>query len=141
MRDLLGRITGKTIDESTALFTPIHINYGKHTRIGKRVFINFGCTFLDLGGITIEDDVLIGPSVCLLSEGHPVSPYERQSLIPGHIHIKRNAWIGAGATILPGVTVGENSVIAAGTVVTKDVPDNVIVAGIPAKVVKILSGD
>jgi acetyltransferase-like isoleucine patch superfamily enzyme len=75
----------------------------------------------------------------LLSEGHPLAPESRQSLIPGHIHIKKNAWIGAGATILPGVTVGENSVVAAGAVVSKDVPDNTVVGGIPAKVLKSIS--
>jgi acetyltransferase-like isoleucine patch superfamily enzyme len=136
IRDLLSQITGCKIDESTAVFPPLYINVGKHLKIGKNVFINFDCTFLALGGITIEDNVFIAPKVSLLSEGHPISPEDRHSLIPGHIHIKRNAWIGANATILPGVTIGENSIVAAGAIVSKDVPDNVIVAGIPAKIVK-----
>lgn len=136
IRNLLSQITGSVIDESVGVFTPLYINYGKHTKIGKNVFINFNCTFLDLGGITIDDDVLIAPNVSLLSEGHPVSPENRHSLIPKPIHIKKNAWIGAGATILQGVTIGENSVVAAGAVVSKDVPDNTIVGGIPAKVIK-----
>lgn len=136
IRDLLSQITVSEIDESVAVFTPLYINYGKNTKIGKNVFINFDCVFLDLGGITIEDNVLIAPKVSLLSEGHPVDPYVRQSLVPGHIHIKRNTWIGAGATILPGVTVGENSVVAAGAVVSKDVPANTIVGGVPAKIIK-----
>lgn len=136
IRNLLSQITGTEIDESVAVFTPLHINYGKHTRIGKNVFINFDCVFLDLGGITIEDDVFIAPKVSLLSEGHPVSPEDRHSLVPNPIHIKKNAWIGAGATILPGVTIGENSVVAAGAVVPRDVPDNTIVGGIPAKTIK-----
>jgi acetyltransferase-like isoleucine patch superfamily enzyme len=136
IRDLLCQITGSEIDESVAVFTPLYINYGKNTRIGRNVFINFDCVFLDLGGITIEDGVLIAPKVSLLSEGHPVSPNERQSLVPGHIHIKKNAWIGAGATILPGVTVGENAVVAAGAVVSKDVPANTVVGGVPAKIIK-----
>ncbi len=136
IRDLLSQITGSEIDESVAVFTPLYINYGKHTKIGKNVFINFDCVFLDLGGITIEDNVLIAPKVSLLSEGHPVNPNERQSLVPGHIHIKKNAWIGAGATILPGVTIGENAVVAAGAMVSKDVPANTIVGGIPAKHIK-----
>lgn len=134
--NLLSRITGSEIDESVAVFTPLYINYGKNTRIGKNVFINFDCTFLDLGGITIEDNVLIAPKVSLLSEGHPLSPEKRQTLVPGHIHIKKNAWIGAGAIILQGVTVGENAVVAAGAIVSKDVPDNTIVGGIPAKIIK-----
>ena len=136
IRELLSQITGSAIDESVAVFTPLYINYGKHIKIGKNVFINFDCVFLDLGGITIEDNVLIAPKVSVLSEGHPVSPNKRQSLVPGNIHIKKNAWIGAGATILPGVTVGENAVVAAGAVVSKDVPANTIVGGIPAKQIK-----
>lgn len=136
IRDLLGRITESEIDERTTVFTPLYINYGKNTRIGRNVFINFDCTFLDLGGITIEDNVLIAPKVSLLSEGHPVSPENRQSLVPGPIYIKRNAWIGAHATILPGVTVGENAVVAAGAVVSRDVPDNTVVGGVPAKIIK-----
>lgn len=136
IRRLLSQITGTEIDESTDVFAPLYINYGKNTKIGKNVFINFDCTFLDLGGITIEDNVLIAPKVNLLSEGHPVSLENRQSLVPGHIHIKKNAWIGANATILPGVTVGENAIVAAGAVVSKDVPANTIVAGVPAKIIK-----
>jgi acetyltransferase-like isoleucine patch superfamily enzyme len=136
IRDLLSQITGSEIDESVAVFTPLYINYGKHTKIGKNVFINFDCVFLDLGGITIEENVLIAPKVSLLSEGHPLNPNDRQSLVPGHIHIRKNAWIGAGATILPGVTVGENAVVAAGAVVSKDVPANTVVGGVPAKVIK-----
>ena len=136
IRVLLSQITSSEIDETVAVFTPLYINYGKHTKIGKNVFINFDCVFLDLGGITIEDGVLIAPKVCLLSEGHPVSPTERQSLVPGHIHIRKNAWIGAGATVLPGVTIGENAVVAAGAVVSKDVPSNTVVGGIPAKHIK-----
>ena len=89
-----------------------------------------------MGGITIEDNVLLAPKVSLLSEGHPVSPENRHSLTVGHIHIKKNAWIGAGAIILPGVTIGENSIVAAGAVVSTNVPDNTIVGGIPAKFIK-----
>lgn len=136
VRKLLGEITGTVIDASTAVFTPLYINYGKHLKIGKNVFINFDCTFLDLGGITIEDGVLIAPKVSILSEGHPIAPGERHSLKVGHVHIKKNAWIGANATILQGVTVGENAIVAAGAVVASDVPDNTIVGGIPAKVIK-----
>ncbi|WP_318346009.1 sugar O-acetyltransferase [Flagellimonas baculiformis] len=136
IRDLLSQITSSEIDKSVAVFTPLYINYGKHTKIGKNVFINFDCVFLDLGGITIDDGVLIAPKVSLLSEGHPIFPEQRHSLVPKPIHIKKNAWIGANATILHGVTIGENSVVAAGSVVTKDVPDNVIVGGTPAKIIK-----
>jgi acetyltransferase-like isoleucine patch superfamily enzyme len=139
IRTILGQITGSTIHESVAVFTPLYINYGKNTRIGKNVFINFDCTFLDLGGIIIEDNVLIAPKVSLLSEGHPIAPEDRQSLMVGKIHIKMNVWIGANATILPGVTIGENSIVAAGAVVSKDVPDNVVVGGTPAKIIKTIN--
>ncbi|MGH2644207.1 MAG: DapH/DapD/GlmU-related protein [Chitinophagaceae bacterium] len=128
--------TDSEIEESVAVFTPFHINYGRHTKIGKNVFINFDCVFLDLGGITIEENVLIAPKVSLLTEGHPIEPENRHSLTVGKIHIKKNAWIGAGATILQGVTIGENAVVAAGAVVSKNVPDNTIAGGIPAKFIK-----
>lgn len=122
--------------QDVTVFTPLYINYGKHISIGKNVFINFDCTLLALGGITIEDDVLIGPKVNLVTENHPLDPKERKGLIAKPIIIKKNAWIGANATILPGVTIGENAVVAAGAVVSKDVPDNAIVGGIPAKFIK-----
>lgn len=136
IRKLLSQITGSEIADTTTVFPPFQINYGKNTKIGKNVFVNFDCTILDLGGVTIEDNVMLAPKVSLLSEGHPVSPKERQTLTTGKIHIKKNAWIGANATILQGVTIGENVVVAAGAVVSKDVPDNVIVGGIPAKIIK-----
>lgn len=138
IRNLLSQITATEIDESVTVFTPLYINYGKHTKIGKNVFINFDCVLLDLGGITIDDNVLIAPKVSLLSEGHPIHPAERQSLKVSRIHIKKNAWIGANATILQGVTIGENAIVAAGSVVSKDVPDNTMVGGIPAKFIKTL---
>lgn len=136
IRRLLSEITGAQIDASTTILAPFHINLGVFTRIGKNVFINHNCTFLDIGGITIEDDVLIGPKVSLITEGHPLNPAERKTLLVKPVVIKRNAWIGAGATILPGVTVGENSVVAAGAVVSKDVPANTVVAGVPARIIK-----
>ena len=132
---ILSRILDKEVQD-VAVFTPLYINYGKHIAIGKNVFINFDCTFLALGGITIEDDVLIGPKVSLITENHPLNPEQRKGLAAKPILIKKNAWIGANATILPGVTIGENAVVAAGAVVSKDVPDNTVVGGIPAKFIK-----
>lgn len=137
IRQLLDEITGNHLDTSTTVLTPFYINLGMFTKLGKNVFINHDCSFLDIGGITIEDDVLIGPKVSLITESHPLNPSERQALIVKPVVIKRNAWLGAGATILPGVTVGENAVVAAGSVVSKDVPANTVVAGVPAKVIKI----
>ncbi len=136
IRAILSEILGQSIDSSTTVLAPFSTNFGKHTTIGKNVFINHGCSFLDLGGITIEDDVLIGPQVKLVTENHPVDPSNRKSLDLKSIHIGKNVWLGAGAIILPGVTVGENSIVAAGAVVTKDVPSNTIVGGVPAKHIK-----
>ncbi len=138
VRTRLSDIIGTQIDPSTTIFPPFHTNFGRSIRLGKNIFINHACSFLDIGGITIEDEVQIGPRVNLTSENHPLDPADRTTLIPRPIVIKRNAWIGAGATILPGVTIGENSVVAAGAVVSRDVPPNTVVAGVPAKVVKSL---
>lgn len=135
IRARLSAIIGTEIDPSSTIFIPFYTNFGKHIKIGKNVFINHACSFLDLGGITIEDEVMIGPKVNLITENHPVNPKERKSLILSSILVKKNAWIGAGATILPGVTIGENAVVAAGALVNKNVQDNTIVAGIPAKVI------
>lgn len=139
VRQLLGQIIGKEVDGSSTLFPPLHVNFGKFISIGSNVFINHACSFLDMGGITIEDDVLIGPKVNLITENHPISPESRKALETKPIHIKKNAWIGANATILPGVTIGSNAIVAAGAVVSKDVPDNAIVAGVPAKIIKTIT--
>jgi acetyltransferase-like isoleucine patch superfamily enzyme len=138
-RQLLGKVIGKEVDATTTVFVPFHTNLGHFIKLGKSVFINHGCSFLDMGGITIEDDAMIGPKVNLITENHPLDPTLRKSMICQPILIRRNAWIGAGATILPGVTVGVNAVVAAGAVVSKDVPDNTVVAGIPAKVIKYIN--
>ena len=137
VRDFLSEIIGTNIDASTTIFGPFYTNFGV-TTIGKNVFINHACSFLDMGGITIEDDVQLGPKVNIITENHPLDPSDRRALITKPVVIKRNVWIGAAATILPGVTVGENAVVAAGAVVSKDVPANTVVAGIPAKTIKVI---
>jgi acetyltransferase-like isoleucine patch superfamily enzyme len=139
IRERLSEITGSQIDESTTVFAPFYTNFGRFTQIGKNVFINHACSFLDMGGITLEDEVLLGPRVNLVTENHPLDPTDRRALICKPIIIKRKAWIGAGATILPGVTIGENAVVAAGAVVSKDVPANTVVGGIPARVIKTIN--
>lgn len=136
VRERLSVLIGAPIDGSTTIFAPFHTNFGRFTRIGKNVFINHACSFLDMGGITIEDHVLIGPKVNLITENHPLDPADRRALICKPILIRRNAWIGAGATVLPGVTIGENAVVAAGAVVSTDVPGNTVVGGVPAKILK-----
>lgn len=136
IRKYLSEIINQKIDPSTIIFSPFYTNFGKFIKIGKNVFINHACTFLDMGGITIQDGALIGPKVNIITENHPLDPNDRSALLVKPVIIKKKAWIGAGATILPGVTIGENAVVAAGAVVSKDVPDNTVVAGIPAKVIK-----
>nr|WP_321453985.1 sugar O-acetyltransferase [uncultured Carboxylicivirga sp.] len=136
VRQLWGELSGEALDESSMIQIPVYVNIGKFTRIGKNVYINHLCSMLDMGTITIGDDVLIGPKVNILTEDHPVKPSERKALMARPVVIKNGAWIGAGATILPGVTVGENSVVAAGAIVNKDVPPNTVVGGMPAKVIK-----
>lgn len=139
IRDRLSEIIGSKIDNSTTIFAPFYTNFGRHIRLGRNVFINHACSFVDMGGITIEDDVFIGPKVNLLTENHPVDPSSRNVLDLKPILVKRNVWIGGAATVLPGVTIGENSVVAAGAVVTRDVPPNTIVGGIPAKFIKTIN--
>jgi len=136
IRERLSQIIGTELDESTTIFAPFYTNFGRFTQIGKNVFINHACSFLDMGGITLEDHVLLGPKVNLITENHPADPTNRRALICKPIIIKRNAWIGAAATILPGVTIGENAIVAAGAVVSRDVPANTVVGGVPAKFIK-----
>lgn len=136
MRRLFGNVIGQTLHDTTLVYPPFYTNHGKNISIGKGVFINHACSMLDLGGIEIHDDVMIGPRVNITSENHPVAPADRKTLVPGKVVIKKNAWIGAGATILPGVTIGEHSVVAAGAVVTQDIPDNIVAGGVPAKILK-----
>ena len=135
-RERLGELIGQEIDPSTTIFPPFHTNLGRQISIGKNTFINHACSCVDMGGITIGDNVLIGPRVNLASENHPIDPTQRGFLIGQPVVIEDNVWIGAAATILPGVTVGKNSIVAAGSVVTKNVPPNTIVGGVPAKVIK-----
>lgn len=136
IRDVFGELIGKKVDDTFFLIPPFYSDFGENINIGKNVFVNHACTFMDRGGITLEDSVLIAPKVNLITTNHPLNQSERRATISHPIVIKRNAWIGVAATIMPGVTIGENSVVAAGAVVTRDVPDNTIVGGVPAKVIK-----
>ena len=136
LRELFSKLIGKEVDEHFGLFPPFTTDCGKNITLGKGVFINSGCRFQDQGGITIGDGALIGHNVVIATLNHDLNPEKRQSLIPLPVKIGNNVWIGAGSTILPGVTIGENSVIGAGSVVTKDVPANVVAVGSPARVIK-----
>src|SRR5580704_14916050 len=139
IRALISELTGKKVVESFMLIPPFFTAGGDEIRVGRNVFVNQNCTFYDLGGVDIADDVLIGPNVSLITAGHPLEPSQRRAVTIGRpIVIEKNVWIAAGATIIGGVTVGENSVVAAGSVVTKDVHPNTLVGGNPAKVIRLI---
>lgn len=138
VRALFSRLIGKDVDDSFFLFPPFYTDFGKNITVGKDVFFNTGCTFQDCGGITIGDGSQIGQNVVLCTFNHGIDPKERHTLYPAPIVIGQNVWIGANATVVPGVTIGDNAVIGAGAVVTKNVPKNTVVAGVPAKVIKMI---
>ena len=138
LRAVFSEIVGYEVDSSTWIFPPFYTDFGRNIKVGKNFFMNSSCTFMDRGGITIGDDVFIAPKVCLTTINHDFNPYNRKATFTKPIVIKDRVWIGINATICPGVTIGENSIIAAGSVVTKDVPPNVIVGGNPAKILKTL---
>jgi acetyltransferase-like isoleucine patch superfamily enzyme len=130
-------LTGQAVDPTFHLIPPVYSDCGRNLRIGRNVFVNQGCRLDDLGGIELGDDVLLGPGVRLITSGHPLDPaLRRRQVTVAPIVVGRNVWIGAGATVLQGVTIGDDAVVAAGAVVTRDVPPAVLVAGVPARVVK-----
>ena len=135
-RRALAVITGQDIDSSVRVLTPLFTDFGRHLSIGKHVFLNRGVMFTDLGSIRLDDHVLIGPFARLLTVNHPESPTKRGGVETAPIHVGRNAWIGAGATVLPGVTIGEDAIVAANATVTRDVPPRTIVAGTPARIIR-----
>ena len=130
----LDDLFGGKAPEGLGLFTPVQIDFPKQIRFGEHVFINHSFTAMSVGGIWLGDRVQIGPHVTIVTDNHDFS--KRSVLICKPVKIGNDVWIGANVTILPGVTVGENAVIAAGAVVTKDVPPRAIVAGVPAKVIR-----
>lgn len=136
IRQLFSKLTGKEIDDGFVLFPPFYTDFGKNITIGRNVFINSGCRFQDQGGITVGDNTLIGHNAVITTLNHDFVPERRSDMYPAPVVIGSRVWMGANVTIVPGVTIGDNSVIAAGAVVTKNVPSNVVVAGVPAKVIK-----
>lgn len=137
---LMSELTGQGIDESFGMFPPFSTDCGRNIHIGKNVFINAGCKFQDQGGIYIDDGALIGHNAVLATINHIEDPDFRGGMIFQPVHIGKNVWLGANVTILPGVSIGDGAIIAAGAVVTKDVPENVIAAGVPAKVIREVKG-
>ena len=137
VRALFSELIGRQVDETFLLIPPFYTAGGSEIRIGRNVFVNQNCTFYDLGGLDIGDDVMIGPNVSLITAGHPLEPSQRRRATVGKpIVVERNVWIAAGATVIGGVTIGENSVVAAGSVVTQDVPANSLVGGNPARIIR-----
>ena len=136
IRFIMHDITGRPVPEGFGLFPPFYTDFGKNIVLGKNVFINAGCKFQDQGGIFIDDGALIGHGVVLATLNHDMDPEKRQQLHPAPIRIGKNVWIGANATVTKGVTIGDGAIVAAGAVVNKDVPENTVVGGVPAKVIK-----
>lgn len=138
IREIMGRLIGKKVDDSFRMFPPFYTDFGKNITIGKDVFINSGCHFQDQGGIQIGDGALIGHNVVLATINHDLNPEENRKNHYAPITIGAHVWIGSNATILPGVTLGDHAVVAAGAVVTQDVPPRTVVGGVPAKVLKVI---
>lgn len=136
LREIMGRLIGKQVDRSFRMFPPFYTDFGKNITIGKDVFINSGCHFQDQGGIEIGDGALIGHNVVLATINHDLNPKENRKNHYAAIKIGAHVWIGSNATILPGVTIGDYAVVAAGAVVTQDVPAMTVVGGVPARVLK-----
>ncbi|MEU4640415.1 sugar O-acetyltransferase [Micromonospora sp. NPDC023814] len=136
-RALLEQLLG-SVGAEVEIRPPLHVDYGSHIHVGARTFINYGLMALDVAQILIGEDVLMGPNVQLLTPTHPIDPEPRrakwEAALP--ITIGNNVWIGGMAVICPGVTIGDNSVIGAGAVVTKDIPADVVAVGNPARVIR-----
>lgn len=136
LRQLMSRLMGKPVDASFRVFPPFYTDFGKNITLGKNVFINACCHFQDHGGITLGDDCLVGHNVVFATLNHGLVPEERAAMWPAPIRVGNKVWIGSNSTILQGVTIGDNAIVAAGSVVTKDVPADTIVGGIPAKPIR-----
>ncbi|MDB5439935.1 MAG: bacterial transferase hexapeptide family protein [Caulobacteraceae bacterium] len=134
---LFAELTGRPTPPGFKLIPPFYSEHGINIRVGTKVFINQNCTLYDIGGIEIGHEVMIGPNCSLLTSGHALDPVQRRAVwVAKPITIGRNVWLAAGVTVLGGVSIGENSVIGAGSVVTKDVPAGVLAVGSPARVVR-----
>ena len=136
VRELLSRLFAYPVDPTLRVFPPFYTDFGKNIRIGKHVFINACCHFQDHGGVTIGDGCLIGHNVVFATLNHDENPANRIAMTYAPIVLGKNVWVGSNSTILQGVTIGDGAIVAAGAVVTKDVPANTIVGGVPAKPIR-----
>ena len=136
VRALMSRLTGRPLHESVAVFPPFHSEFGKNLVLGRDVFINAGCRFQDTGGITLGDGTLVGHGTTLTTLDHALDPDRRADMVPAPVVIGRKVWLGAGVTVVPGVTIGDGAVVGAGAVVTRDVPADAVVAGVPARLLR-----
>ena len=136
VRGLLSELFGYEVPQSLRVFPPLYADFGKNITVGEDVFINACCHFQDHGGVMIGDGCQIGHNVVFATLNHGLAPEERKSTYPAPIVLGRNVWVGSNATILQGVTIGDNAVVAAGAVVTKDVAANTVVGGVPARFIK-----
>ena len=137
-RDLLSEIVGYPVPIDSDICVNFHCDAGLNIKIGKHVFINYCCNLLDTAEIILEEGVMIGPNCQLMTAKHPFDPEERLACFAygAPIRICHHVWLGAGTIVLPGITIGENSIIGAGSVVTKDIPPNSVAVGNPARVIK-----
>ena len=136
VREILSSIFGYDVPTTLRVFPPFYTDYGRNIHLGENVFINACCHFQDHGGIYIGDGCQIGHNVVFATLNHYSNPELRQYTYPASITLGRNVWLGSNSTILQGVTIGDNAIIAAGAVVNKDVAENTIVGGVPAKFIK-----
>lgn len=139
VRRLLSLLFGYQVPESFCVFPPFYTDFGKNITVGEQVFINACCHFQDHGGVTLGDGCQIGHNVVFATLNHELAPEKRQFTHPAPITLGRKVWVGSNATILSGVTIGDNAVVAAGAVVTKDVPPNAVVGGVPARLIKTIT--
>lgn len=142
LQDIMKKILGKS-GKNCFINQPFHCDYGSHISVGDNFYANYNCVILDVAKVEIGDNVFFAPNVAVYAAGHPVHPIARNSLYEYGIPVKigNNVWVGGNTVILPGVTIGDNTVIGAGSVVTRNIPSNVIAAGNPCQIIREITDD